>query len=103
MKEITIGILALSLCGCAKQEPVSHTIAENAISATTALEQTLTEECKTPAINTQLTVIKTQIRAVTHACETEKEQIQQEKLKWKIGFFAMITLIALYIAKKVLK
>ena len=96
-------LLALLLAGCAKNEPVSETIADNAVNATTALEKTLPEECKTESIKAQLTVIKTQIRAINSACETEKEVITGEKLRWKYSFWILIGIIAAYILRKVTK
>ena len=103
MKHIVIPITFVALAGCAKNAPVSETITENAITATTALEQTLTEECKTDAIKTQLTVVKTQIRAINNACIAEKQTITREKRKWQMAFWGLLTLIGLYIARKVLK
>lgn len=104
MKHFTILFFStFLLSGCAKQEPVSNTIADNAINATTALEQQLPAECKAESIITQITVVKTQIRAIKNACETEKAVIQHEKAKWMMAFFAMVAVIGLYVVKKVLK
>lgn len=104
MKNLTIPmILMLTLSGCAREEPVSQTISENAINATTALEQSLTVECKTDSIKTQLTVIKTEIMAVNKACQTEKEQITREKNSWKLGFWGLIIIMGAYIIRKILK
>lgn len=96
-------LLALLLAGCAKNEPVSETIADNAINATNALEQSLPGECKTAAINTQITVIKTQIKAITSACETEKNDITRDKLKWKYSFWVLIGIILAYVFKRMTK
>lgn len=96
-------LLLLLLCGCAKTTPVSENIADNAINATTALEQSLPTECKTEAITTQLVVIKTQIKAITNACETEKSILNQDKTKWKVGFWALIGLIIAYIFRRLTK
>jgi PBP1b-binding outer membrane lipoprotein LpoB len=96
-------LLALLLAGCAKNEPVSETIADNAINATNALEQSLPAECKTAAINTQITVIKTQIKAITSACETEKNDITRDKLKWKYSFWVLIGIILAYVFKRMTK
>lgn len=95
--------LGLILSACAKELPISETVAENAINATTALEQSLSADCKTDAIITQITVVKTQIRAISSACQTEKEIITSEKLRWKWSFWGVIVLIGLYIARKILK
>lgn len=104
MKHFTIPlILTILLSGCAREEPVSQTISENAINATTALEQSLTAECKTDSIKTQLAVIKTEIRAVNKACQTEKEHITREKNSWKLGFWGLIIIIGVYIIRKILK
>lgn len=100
---IIVFLILISLCGCAKTDTVSETIANNAINATTALEQSLPAECKTESINTQFTVIKTEIRAIKSACEQEKEIITQEKLKWKYSFIGLVIIIGVYIARKILK
>lgn len=96
-------LLILLLAGCSKTQPVSDTIADNAITATTALEQQLPAECKTSGITTQFEVIKTEIRAAKNACQAEKDIITHDKLKWKYGFWALVAIIGIYIARKVMK
>ena len=103
MKTITLISVSLLLFGCAKTSPLSETISENAINATTALEKTLSPECKTEGIITQIAVIKSEIRAAKNACDTEKDIITKEKLKWKLSFWALFGVIAAYILRKVLK
>lgn len=93
----------LLLAGCSKTQPVSETIADNAINATTGLEQSLPVECKTDAIMTQIMVIKTQIRTITNACKTEKDVIEQKKRYYQWAFYGVLGLIGLFLAKKVLK
>ena len=100
---IVFFFVMLALVGCAKTQPVSETIADNAVNATTGLEQSLPIECKTDAIMTQITVIKTQIRAITNACETEKGVIEQEKRRYQWAFYGVLVVIGLFFAKKVLK
>lgn len=103
MKTITLISVSLLLFGCAKTSPLSETISENAINATTALEKTLSTECKTDAIKTQLTVIKSEIRNITKSCNIEKDQITREKNSWKLGFWGLIIIIGAYIVRKILK
>ena len=100
---IVLVLLVLSLCACNRQQPVSETISDNAVTATTALEQSLPKECKTDAILTQFTVIKTEIRNAKNACVIEKDTITQEKRKWQWAFWGLVVLIGAYIARKVLK
>lgn len=97
---LILGLLVLSLVACARTPDVSETIAENAINSVTAVEQGLTEECKTEAIRTQLTVVKSEIRAVTKSCQAEKDEITRDKLKWKVSFWILIGVIVAYIARK---
>ena len=96
-------LLVLLLAGCSKTEPVSNTIADNAVNTVVAVEKALPNECKTEAVKTQLTVVKSEIRSITSACESEKNVITQDKLKWKFGFWGLIIVIGLYIARKVIK
>lgn len=97
----TILLILTVLTSCAKQPVASETIAEGAISAATAIEQTLPKECATQAIKTQITALKTQIKAITAASESEKQVIEQEKIRWKWAFLSLVMAIALFIAKKV--
>lgn len=100
---VVLAILVLSLVACSNAQPVSDSIAENAINGVTAVENTLSAECKTEAVKTQLTVIKSEIRTITNACQAEKDVITQEKLRWKWSFWGLVLVIAAYIAKKILK
>lgn len=99
---IVLAMLVLSLCACTRNTPVSETLTENAITAATALEKSLSKECKTDAISTQITVVKTEIRAISKACESEKNEIEKDKLKWKLSFWVLAGVVFAYISKKVL-
>ena len=102
MKGIKIIACGLVLCGCAREPSISDNITENAINATTALEQSLPKECKTDAIATQITVLKSEIRSISKACQLEKEQITKDKLRWKFSFWALVVIMVAYILKKIL-
>ena len=91
------------LAGCAKQEPLSETIAETAINTVTAIEQSLPVECKTDAVATQFIIAKTEIRNVKNACENEKKDILRDKRKWQVGFWALVLVIGAYITRKIMK
>ena len=97
----TILLILTVLTSCAKQPVASETIADSAISAATAIEQALPKECATQAIKTQITALKTQIKAITAASESEKQVIEQEKIRWKWAFLSLVMAVALFIAKKV--
>lgn len=96
-------LFMIALTGCAKEPAVSETLTENAVNATTALEQSLPVECKTESIITQITVVKTEIKAISKSCQAEKDKIMQDKLKWQWSFWALAIVVGVYLARKVLK
>lgn len=95
--------LILCMCGCAKTTPASETIANSAQESLNAINDTLTPECKTKSIESQINATRTAIQATISACEDEKEIITQEKLRWKWSFIALSIIIMIHIARKVLK
>lgn len=95
-------LILLLLCGCAKQ-PVSETIAQNAVNTATAIEKTLPKQCATDVVKTQIESVKTQITAIVQACETEKAEITAEKIRWKWAFLGLLTVVLAFIAKKIMK
>ena len=104
MKHFTILlVLTFLISGCSRKAPVSQDIANNAINTATTIENNLPVECKTEPIMSQLSDIKTQIRSITKACETEKDAISAEKKRWQWAFYGSVIIIGLFFAKKVLK
>ena len=99
----TILLLLCCLCGCARNAPSSEHIANSATESLNAIEQTLTPECKTKAIESEINAAKSAIKATVSACESEKNVITQEKLRWKWSFIALAVLVLAYIARKVVK
>lgn len=100
---VLITLLILCLFGCAKTTPASETIANSAQESLNAIDNTLTPECKTKAIESQITAAKTAIQATLSACDSEKEIITQEKLRWKWAFLALAIIVLAHIARKVMK
>lgn len=96
-------LVMLALVGCAKEPAVSETLTENAVNATTALEQSLPAECKTESILTQITVVKTEIKAISKTCKVEKDKITQDKLKWQWSFWGLLGIVGVYLIRKILK
>lgn len=93
-------LFMLSSCGT---HTVSHNIADNTINQITALEQSINEKCATDSIKTQINVIKSQIKAINGACDTEKAEITAEKNKYKIAFWSLVVIIGLFVSRKIIK
>lgn len=91
------------MLSCCTAHTVTSDLAESAITTTTAIEQSLPKECATNAIKTQITALKTQITAIAQACDTEKNVITAEKVRWQWAFFGLLLVIAAYITRKVIK
>jgi len=90
------------LTACTQATP-SQSIADGAIQQATAIEQSLSKECATSAIKTQIQAIKTQITAITQTCETEKTEIRADKIKWQTAFFGLLLAIVVFVIRKVAK
>jgi hypothetical protein len=99
MKYIAILLL---LCGCAKTTATEN-IANSAINTTTAIEKSLTADCATESIKTQIQAVKTQINAIVQTCETEKAEIRADKVKWQTAFWALLVVVSVFVMRKVLK
>ena len=69
----------------------------------TVLEQSINEKCATDSIKTQINVIKSQIKAINGACDTEKAEITAEKNKYKIAFWSLVVIIGLFVSRKIIK
>ena len=102
MKCFGLFFLLFILSSCAKHT-VSHNIADNTINQITALEQSINEKCATDSIKTQINVIKSQIKAINGACDTEKAEITAEKNKYKIAFWSLVVIIGLFVSRKIIK
>ena len=102
MRWFILLFLSCTLCSCGSVS-ASHDIADSAINATTAIEKSLPADCATDAIKTQIQAVKTQITAITKACETEKAEIRADKVKWQTAFWGLFVVVAAFVLKKVLK
>lgn len=100
---IIIAMVVLCLFGCAKTKPASETIADSAQQSLNAIGSTLPKDCMTPAIEKQLNATETAIKAMVTACNSEKETINQEKLRWEWAFIALALIVAVHIGRKVMK
>lgn len=96
-------LIPLLLAACTTNTPSTETIANSAQESLNAISATLTPECNTKAVQSQINAVSAGIKATVSACEAEKAAITQEKIRWKWAFFALAIIIAAYLAKKVIK
>lgn len=96
-------LLVLLLASCSKEVPGSQQAAENAINTVTAIQESLPKECQTSSNQLLFKVAQSEIREVKTHCDNEKAKIEREKIKWKVGTFALLIVIIAYIVKKVMK
>lgn len=102
MRWFILLFLSCTLCSCGSVS-ASHDIADSAIDSATALEKSLSAECATDAIKMQIQAVKTQITAITKACETEKAEIRADKVKWQTAFWGLFVVVAAFVLRKVVK
>lgn len=96
-------ITTILLAGCTINTPSTETIANSAQESLNAISATLTPECNTKAVQSQINAVSAGIKATVSACEAEKAAITQEKIRWKWAFIALAIIIAAYFAQKVIK
>lgn len=107
IKDVIIVVCVLGLmfllASCSKEVPGSQQAAENAINTVTAIQESLPKECKTSANQLLFMVAQNEIREVKTHCDNEKAKIEREKIKWKVGTYALLLVMIAYIIKKVMK
>lgn len=104
MKRFTILlILTVLLSACQKEKPAYHEVAQNGIEVINAIEEGLPVECKSESNKILFNVARKEMRNVESSCDLAVGKVESEKLRWKWAVFGLLTVIGLYIAKKVLK
>lgn len=74
-------IILLLLAGCTTATNIATDAVKDQV---TALEKSLTVDCKSPAINAQLDAIRTQVASLESTCEAEKETLTAKKILWQV-------------------
>lgn len=100
MKTIAIALIGCLLCACSAKTP-TQTATDAAIQAIDALEQSITPECKTASVDKQITALRTQVENTAIYCEQEKQVLELEKDRLLMVLFMMVTVIGVYIIKKI--
>lgn len=94
-------LLILLLLTACKSIPPSEAIANSAVESVVAIENSLSKECKTKGINTQLVSIKSQISTISKACDVEKDVLNKKITIRNIIIGILFALIILLLVKKV--
>ena len=94
-------ILAVLISGCAKT--ATQTITESAIQQVNNIEQTITPECRTIAITSQINTLRDTIKTQLSACELEKQKITADKIRWEITAVLLMIIIAVYMSGRFMK
>lgn len=103
---LTWTIIVLLICimtGCAKENNAVNDAATTAHETISTIKQSLPKECQTKAIDQQLKTADASVDAIVSACELQKEEINQERQKWKWAFFALTMIVAFHIGRKVVR
>lgn len=102
-KILFICFFCFCLCGCQKEKPAYHEVAQNGIEVINAIEEGLPAECKSESNKILFNVARKEMRNVEGSCDLAVSKVESEKLRWKWAVFGLLMVIGLYIAKKVLK
>ena len=93
---------AFLVLGCNTKAP-SVSVAETAKESISVLEQTLTPECKTEAVTTQLAVLKQLVNTQLLVCEAEKDNLKAAKEKSDMLATFLALIIFTYVGYKLFK
>ena len=93
-------LLLFILCSCGMKSATDRVV-DSAITTLDALEHSVPVECKTKAINEQFLAVKANIESIKATCDAEKKIIEQSNIKWKVAFFSLIIIIAVWVLRKV--
>ena len=94
-------LVLFTLCCCGGQS-ATHNATENAKNSVTELENNLPAECKPNYIKTQLNTIRTQIDAIEERCVAENEKLTAEKVKWKVAFLGLLSVIIAWVVARII-
>lgn len=97
----TILLLILCLMGCAKS--ASQTATDAALAQVNVVEQTIKKECPQAKIDKDMDALRADIKAQLRTCEAEQARIQADKVKWEVAFFALLVIIGVWFAGRVIK
>lgn len=87
----------LSACG---MRTASHNAITNATNSVDVLVESISTECKTPAIEKQIKNIKQQIESIKPICENDIAVERADKIKWKTAFFALLFVVLVFVSRK---
>lgn len=91
MKGVSILLVALFVCGCAKN--AAQTAAETSLSQVNALEQQIKKECPAGNFDKSLDALRSSINTQLQTCEAQKATLQEKNntlLAILIGLTAVI-------------
>lgn len=94
-------ILTVLISGCAKT--ATQTITESALQQVNNIEQSITPECKTIAVASQINTLRDTIKSQLSACELEKQKITADKIRWETTAVLLMIIIAVYVASRFMK
>lgn len=95
--------LLLLLFGCAKNTDSLDVIGNSAHQQIVAIKESLPKECQTKAIDEQLKAHDATVDSIIANCNTQKQVLDEERIRWKWSFLATVLIIAVYFARKILK
>ena len=95
--------LLLLLFGCAKNTDSLDVIGNSAHQQIVAIKESLPKECQTKAIDEQLKAHDATVDSIIANCNTQKQVLDEERIRWKWSFLATTLIIVAYFVRKILK
>lgn len=100
MKWLSLLLLSCMLSSCMPASEVGDAI-DGINSSIAAIEESLSKECKTKAIELQIESLRKQIASVETKCDLVVDKTRHDKTKWKTATIGLLILIGVWVLKKV--
>ena len=100
MKCYGLPLVCCILCSCGHTS-TTHNAVSVVNTSINALEESLSKECKTKAIELQIASIKEQVQVIELSCDNDIAKVKSQKIKWQTACLGLLLLIGLYVFKKV--
>lgn len=100
---LIILFIILCMCGCSKTIDPVESLTEAAHQQIVAINESLPKECRTTAIKEQLKAHDETVESIKMNCDTQKQLLNEEKMRWKWSFIALLIMVLAYFGRKAIK
>lgn len=100
---VIILLLSFMISGCSKTVDPVESLTDAAHQQIVAIDESLPKECRTKAIKEQLKAHDETVESIKMNCDTQRQLLNEEKIRWKWSFITLLVMILAYFGRKAIK